>query len=193
MSLTPSIMLPLGTRAPYFCLPDTLGRQVCLDDFADARALLVIFMCNHCPYVKHVRLGLVDLARSLQERGVAVLGINSNDAATHPEDSPYQMALEVNKMGYTFPYLRDETQQVAKDYSAACTPDFFLFDRSRALVYRGQMDNSRPGNGKPVTGDTLRLAAKAVLGGHRYPEPHVPSIGCNIKWRPGNEPAYYSV
>ncbi|MCL4853589.1 MAG: thioredoxin family protein, partial [Bryobacteraceae bacterium] len=188
---TASTMLPLGTAAPDFSLPDTAGRTVSLADFKDSPALLVIFMCNHCPYVQHVADGLAKLAKDYQQRGVAVVGINSNDTATHPEDSPAKMADEVRQRGYTFPYLFDETQQVAKAYRAACTPDFFLFDSQRKLVYRGQMDDSRPQSGVPVTGQDLRRALDAVLAGAPVPEPQKPSLGCNIKWKPGNEPEYF--
>lgn len=191
MVRTASTMLPLGTSAPDFSLPDTAGRTVSLADFADSPALLVIFMCNHCPYVQHVADGLAKLAKDYQNRGVAVVGINSNDTATHPDDSPAKMADEVRQRGYTFPYLFDETQQVAKAYRAACTPDFFLFDSQRKLVYRGQMDDSRPQSGVPVTGQDLRRALDAVLAGAPVPEPQKPSLGCNIKWKPGNEPEYF--
>lgn len=191
MVRTASTMLPLGTSAPDFSLPDTAGRTVSLADFADSPALLVIFMCNHCPYVQHVADGLAKLAKDYQNRGVAVVGINSNDTATHPDDSPAKMADEVRQRGYTFPYLFDETQQVAKAYRAACTPDFFLFDSQRKLVYRGQMDDSRPQSGVPVTGQDLCRALDAVLAGAPVPEPQKPSLGCNIKWKPGNEPEYF--
>lgn len=191
MVRTASTMLPLGTAAPDFSLPDTAGRTVSLADFKDSPALLVIFMCNHCPYVQHVADGLAKLAKDYQDRGVAVVGINSNDTATYPDDSPAKMADEVRQRGYTFPYLFDETQQVAKAYRAACTPDFFLFDSQRKLVYRGQMDNSRPQSGVPVTGQDLRRALDAVLAGAPVPEPQKPSLGCNIKWKPGNEPEYF--
>lgn len=191
MVRTASTMLPLGTAAPDFSLPDTAGRTVSLADFKDSPALLVIFMCNHCPYVQHVADGLAKLAKDYQDRGVAVVGINSNDTATYPDDSPAKMADEVRQRGYTFPYLFDETQQVAKAYRAACTPDFFLFDSQRKLVYCGQMDNSRPQSGVPVTGQDLRRALDAVLAGAPVPEPQKPSLGCNIKWKPGNEPEYF--
>jgi len=191
MVRTASTMLPLGTSAPDFSLPDTAGRTVSLADFKDSPALLVIFMCNHCPYVQHVADGLAKLAKDYQDRGVAVVGINSNDTATYPDDSPAKMADEVRQRGYTFPYLFDETQQVAKAYRAACTPDFFLFDSQRKLVYRGQMDDSRPQSGVPVTGQDLRRALDAVLAGAPVPEPQKPSLGCNIKWKPGYEPEYF--
>ncbi|HTU26558.1 MAG TPA: thioredoxin family protein [Pirellulales bacterium] len=191
MVLTPSTMLPLGTKAPPFSLVSVDGRTVSLADFAGAKALLVVFMCNHCPYVKHVAPGLADLAREYQAKGVAVVGINSNDTATHPADSPEQMVLEAENRGYTFPYLFDETQEVAKAYRAACTPDFYVFDRDQKLVYRGQMDASRPGNGQPVTGADLRAALDSVLAGRPVTSDQRPSIGCNIKWKAGREPAYF--
>jgi peroxiredoxin len=191
MVRTASMMLPLGTSAPDFSLPDTTGQTVSLADFADAPALLVIFLCNHCPYVKHVAAGLAKLVGEYQQRGVAVVGINSNDAAAYPDDAPAKMAAEVKSRGYTFPYLYDATQEVAKAYRAACTPDFFLFDRERKLVYRGQMDSSRPDSGIPVTGEDLRAALDTVLSGKSPPKDQRPSLGCNIKWKPGNEPDYF--
>lgn len=191
MVLTPSTMLPLGTKAPPFSLPDTHGKTVSLADFAQAPALLVVFMCNHCPYVKHVAEGLAALAKDYQARGVAVVGINSNDAKKYPDDSPEKMAEEIRTRGYTFPYLFDESQEVAKAYKAACTPDFYVFDRQQRLAYRGQMDSSRPNSGVPVTGDDLREALDAVLAGRSVPEDQRPSIGCNIKWKPGSEPDYF--
>lgn len=183
-------MMALGTPAPDFRLPDTNGRMVALADFKDAPVLLVMFICNHCPYVKHLRAGIAQLAQDYQPRGVAIVAINANDAASYPEDSPVKMRDEVRAAGYTFPYLYDESQAVAKAYRAACTPDFFLFDKSRRLVYRGQFDDSRPGNGLPVTGNDLRAALDAVLAGRPVPANQKPSIGCNIKWKPGNEPDY---
>jgi len=191
MVKTASTMLPLGTPAPDFSLPDAEGNTVALGDLADAPALLVIFMCNHCPYVKHVAAGLADLVREYQRRGVAVVGINSNDVESFPDDAPAKMAREVEYRGYTFPYLYDETQEVAKAYRAACTPDFYVFDRDRKLVYRGQMDSSRPQSGVPVTGADLRAALDAALAGRPIPEEQRPSLGCNIKWKPGNEPDYF--
>ncbi|HWQ90545.1 MAG TPA: thioredoxin family protein [Clostridia bacterium] len=186
-----STMLPLGTPAPDFRLPDTTGKVVSLADVKGAAALVVVFMCNHCPYVKHVRGGLAQLARDYALRGVAVVGINSNDAASYPADSPQKMAEEAKAAGYTFPYLYDATQEVAKAYHAACTPDFYVFDGQRRLVYRGQMDDSRPGNGLAVTGKDLRAALDAVLSGQPVSGQQKPSIGCNIKWKPGNEPPYF--
>lgn len=191
MVRTASTMLTLGTQAPEFSLPDAEGKTVSLGDFAGAPALLVVFMCNHCPYVKHVAAGLAKLAREYQARGVAVVGINSNDVATHPDDAPEKMAEEVEHRGYTFPYLYDETQDVAKAYRAACTPDFFVFDGRRRLVYRGQMDDSRPESRIAVTGKDLRAALDAVLAGRPVPEEQKASLGCNIKWKEGNEPDYF--
>lgn len=191
MALTTSTMLSLGTKAPDFRLPDTEGRSVSLADFDGAPALLVIFLCNHCPYVKHVREGLAALVRDYQEKGVAVVGISSNDVATHPDDSPERMKAEKAEVGYTFPYLYDEGQDVAQAYAAACTPDFYVFDRDQKLVYRGQMDDSRPGNDRPVTGKDLRAALDAVLEGRAPADDQRPSLGCNIKWKAGREPGYF--
>jgi peroxiredoxin len=188
MSLTPSSMLPLGTAAPDFRLPDINGKTVSLAEFKDKPALLVVFMCNHCPYVKHIRAGLAQLANDYLPRGVAIVGINANDVANFPEDSPAKMKEEVKAAGYTFPYLYDESQAVARAYHAACTPDFFLFDRGRRLVYRGQFDASRPGNGIPVTGKDVRAALDAVLAGKTTSTFQSPSMGCNIKWKAGHEP-----
>jgi len=191
MVRTPSTMLPLGTIAPDFALPDTEGNVVRVSDFDGAKALLVMFICNHCPYVKHVADVLARRCREFQQRGVAVVGINSNDVENYPDDAPDKMKEEVARRGYSFPYLYDETQQVARAYRAACTPDFFLFDAQRRLVYRGQMDSSRPGNDVPVTGADLRAAVEAVLAGRSPAADQKPSLGCNIKWKPGNEPDYF--
>jgi len=191
MALTPSSMLPLGTTAPDFNLPDPDGKIVSLADFKDKSALLVLFICNHCPYVKHIRTGLAQLARDYLPKQVAIIGINSNDVANYPEDSPAKMKAEVKSAGYTFPYLYDESQAVAKAYRAACTPDLYLFDQNHRLVYRGQFDDSRPGNGIPVTGRDLRAALDAVLAGKPVPPNQKASVGCNIKWKAGNEPDYY--
>lgn len=191
MVKTASTMLPLGTQAPDFSLPNLDGRTVSLADFQDAPALLVIFLCNHCPYVKHVAPELARLTREYQARGVAVVGINSNDTDAYPDDAPERMVEEARQRGYTFPYLYDATQAVAQAYRAACTPDFYVFDRQRRLVYRGQMDSSRPRSGVPLTGSDLRAALDAVLAGQSVPEPQRPSLGCNIKWRPGREPEYF--
>jgi len=191
MALTPSTMLPLGTAAPDFKLPDTNGKTVSLADFKDKSALLVLFICNHCPYVKHIRAGLAQLARDYLPKGVAVIGINSNDVEDYPEDSPAKMKEEVKAAGYMFPYLYDETQAVAKTYRAACTPDIYLFDKNRKLVYRGQFDDSRPGNGVPATGKDLRAALDAVLAGKPVSATQKASMGCNIKWKSGNAPDYF--
>jgi peroxiredoxin len=193
MVKTASTMLPLGTQAPDFRLADAVsGKAVARDDFAAAPALLVMFVCNHCPFVKHVQPGLARMARELQARGVAVVAINSNDVESHPDDAPPQMKREAQAAGYSFPYLFDESQAVAKAYRAACTPDFFLFDRQRKLAYRGQMDGSRPGNDVPVTGADLRAAVEALLAGKPVSANQRASLGCNIKWKPGNEPEYFA-
>ncbi|HXR04131.1 MAG TPA: thioredoxin family protein [Verrucomicrobiae bacterium] len=191
MALTPSTMLPLGTTAPDFKLPDANGKTVALADFQDKPVLLVLFICNHCPYVKHIRAGLAQLARDYLPRGVAIVGINANDVANYPDDSPARMKEEVKAAGYLFPYLYDETQSVAKAYRAACTPDIYLFDKGRKLVYRGQLDDSRPGNGIPVTGKDLRTALDAALAGKPISPNQKASMGCNIKWKAGNEPDYF--
>lgn len=190
MAMTASTMLPLGTKAPPFTLPDVEGRPVSLTDFDDAAALVVVFMCNHCPFVKHILNDLVRLVKEYQPKGAAFVGINSNDVENYPEDRPERMAQIAKETGFTFPYLYDATQEVAKSYRAACTPDFFVFDKERALVYRGQMDDSRPGTGVPITGTDLRAALDAVLKGEPVPEEQRPSIGCNIKWKAGNQPDY---
>jgi len=192
MVKTASAMLPLGTRAPDFALPDpSTGKTVSLAQLGDQPAYLIAFICNHCPFVKHVADEFAKLAKEYQGKGVAVVAINSNDVENYGDDSPERMVAEVRQRGYTFPYLHDESQEVAKAYSAACTPDFFVFDSDRRLVYRGQMDDARPGNDQPVTGKDLRAALDAVLAGEPVPEDQKPSIGCNIKWKPGNEPEYF--
>jgi len=191
MALTPSTMLPLGTIAPGFHLPDTDGKTVSLADFKGRPALLVLFLCNHCPYVVYIRDGLAQLAREYMTRGVGIVGINANDEIKYPADSPQKMKAEAKAAGYVFPYLFDATQKVAKSYRAACTPDIFLFDKDQRLVYRGQFDDSRPDNQQPVTGKDLREALEAVLGGQPPLKIQRASIGCNIKWKPGNEPDYY--
>ena len=193
MPATPSTMLPLGTIAPAFSLPDPAGRIVSSDDLASSPALLVMFLSNHCPYVRHVGEEVVRVGNEYGARGVAVVAICSNDVALYPDDGPARMAEVARMMGATFPYLYDETQEVAKAYRAACTPDFFLFDADRRLVYRGQLDGARPSNDVPVTGADLRAALEAVLGGRPAPEPQLASLGCNIKWKPGNEPDYFAV
>jgi len=176
-------MLPIGTKAPQFRLPDPYGKFVSSDDLTGAPALLVVFMCNHCPYVKHIRTSFAAFAKEYQARGVAIVGINSNDVANYPDDSPEKMAEEIVTAGYTFPYLYDESQEVAKAYLAACTPDFFLFDHEQRLVYRGQYDDSRPKNNLPVTGANLRSALDAVLSGRPVAEDQKPGVGCGIKWK----------
>ncbi len=191
MVATPSTMLPLGTKAPPFSLPDTEGRTVSLADFDGVPALLVMFICNHCPFVKHIRSHLAQFGQEYQPRGLGIVAITSNDVVRHPDDSPAKMREEAAAVGYTFPYLFDESQAVAKDYRAACTPDFFMFDHDFRLVYRGQFDDSRPGNDIPVTGSDLRAAAAAVLEGGQIAADQKPSIGCNIKWKAGNEPDYF--
>ena len=191
MARTPSTMLPLGTKAPDFALVNVDGSTKSLKDFEGAPALVVIFMCNHCPFVKHLADPLAQFAAEYMAKGAAIVGISSNDVASHPADSPEQMVREAEERGYAFPYLYDETQEVAKAYRAACTPDFFLFDGDRKLVYRGQFDSSRPDSGTPVTGADLRAALDAALAGEKPSEKQTPSIGCNIKWIPGNEPDYF--
>ncbi len=182
-------MLELGTPAPEFSLPDPDGQLHSLAETAGA--FVVMFICNHCPFVKHVRAELAALGRDYAERGVAIVAINSNDVDKYPADGPEQMRREATEQGYQFPYLLDADQSVAKAYRAACTPDFFVFDTDRKLAYRGQLDGSRPGNGVPVDGRDLRAALDALLDGRPVDPNQVPSIGCNIKWRPGNEPGYY--
>ena len=191
MAATPSTMAPLGTPAPDFTLPNLTGSMVSLADFRGKRGLLVAFICYHCPFVAHIREELGRAGREFQDRGLGVVAINANDLAQYPQDGPEGMAAEAREGGYTFPYLLDETQEVAKAYTAACTPDFFLFDENLDLVYRGQFDDSRPGNGVPVTGKDLRAAVDALLSGVAIPEDQRASIGCNIKWKPGNEPDYF--
>lgn len=192
MAVTPSTMLELGTPAPDFSLRDvTTERLTSLESFANADALLVAFWCNHCPFVKHVEDAFVAFAREYAARGLAVVAISSNDVGAYPQDGPGPMRDLAAEKGYGFPYLLDETQEVAKAYRAACTPDFFLFDGDRRLAYRGQFDGSRPSNGEPVTGADLRAAADALLAGTEVEATQIPSVGCNIKWRAGNAPDYF--
>ena len=202
MAHTPSTMSELGTEAPDFALPDTDGRIVQRDDFRDASGLLVMFICNHCPYVKHVRDELARFGRDYAERGLAVVAVSSNDPVQYPDDSPEAMKREKAEAGYRFPYLFDETQEVVKAYRAACTPDFFLFDREHRLYYRGQFDATRPNRiasgvydskVHPPDGADLRAAADALLAGRPAPAKQYPSAGCNIKWKPGNAPEYFGV
>ena len=191
MARQSSRMLPLGTAAVPFALPDTVtGRVVTLEDFATAPLLLVVFTCNHCPFVKHILDGFVAFAREFGPRGVAVVAISPNDVTSYPEDAPAEMARIARLKGFTFPYLYDESQEVAKAYQAVCTPDFFLFDRERRLAYRGQFDASRPGGLVPVTGADLRAACEALLGGKPVTQEQIPGIGCSIKWQAGREPAW---
>jgi len=192
MALTPSTMAGLGARAPDFTLPDARGNPVALAEFAGAPATVVVFLCNHCPYVKHLKTALAEFAHEYATREVAVVGINPNDAETHPEDGREAMIRDVAEFGYAFPYLIDATQEVAKAYRAARTPDFFVFDAGLRLVYRGRFDDSRPDNDVPVTGRDLRAAVDTVLAGQTPAGEQKPSLGCNVKWKPGNEPDYCS-
>lgn len=191
MSLTPSTMLELDTPAPDFLLKDTDGNNKSLSNFANKPALLVAFICNHCPYVIHIADAFSVFAKEYQPKGLGIVAISANDAANYADDGPEKMAQEVEVRGYTFPYLYDKDQEVAKAYRAACTPDFFLFDAERKLVYRGQFDASRPRTDIPVTGSDLRQAVDKVLAGRKPDAQQVPSMGCNIKWKPGNEPEYF--
>jgi len=184
-------LLPLGATAPALTLPDTDGRPRTLADLRGEHGLVVAFICNHCPFVKHIRAGLAAFGRDYPPRGIGVVAINSNDAESHPDDAPRTMAAERRAAGYTFPYLHDESQSVAQEYRAACTPDFFLFDGGMKLVYRGQLDDSRPGLELPVTGADLRAACDALLAGRPLPAAQKPSLGCNIKWKPGREPDWF--
>ncbi len=187
-----STMLRLGTRAPDFTLPDVVsGNQVSLSDFDGKQGLLVMFICNHCPYVQHIRAELANFGRDYRDRDLGIVAISANDASRYPDDGPAAMKAEAETRGYTFPYLFDDDQEVAAAYTAMCTPDFFLFDSNRELVYRGRFDESRPNSGVPVTGADLRLAADAVLAGEDVSDDQWPSMGCSIKWKPGNVPAYF--
>ena len=191
MAKTPSTMLALGTSAPGFTLPDGLGKVTTLADFA-GRPLLVMFICNHCPFVIHICDDLAAFGEVYQGKGLGIVAINANDVAKYPADAPDKMVQEASRAGYTFAYLYDATQEVARAYQAACTPDFYLFDAGHKLVYRGQYDDSRPSNGKPVTGHDLRAAADAVLNHESVSENQRPSIGCNIKWKSGHAPSYFA-
>jgi peroxiredoxin len=185
-------MLPLGTKAPSFELPDTVsGKTIRLADLAQKKALVVMFLCSHCPYVKHIGAGLARFGEDYAAKDVALIGISANDPASHPDDSPKNLAAEAKRLGYRFPLLFDESQAVAKAYRAACTPDFFVFDAERRLVYRGQFDGARPDGAVPVTGADLRAALDAVLAGRAVSAQQKASLGCNIKWRPGNAPDYF--
>ncbi|MGI9220331.1 MAG: thioredoxin family protein [Woeseiaceae bacterium] len=191
MAATESTMLELGTTAPDFSLPTPSGDQIRLADFEGSAGLVVAFICNHCPFVKLIREGLADFAREYSAQGIEMIAINSNDFANYGGDAPEKMQDEINEFGYTFPYVYDESQEIAKAYRAACTPDFYLFDADRKLVYRGRFDGATPGNGVAVTGKELRAAADALLEGNSLAGDQVPSIGCNIKWKAGNEPDYF--
>lgn len=194
MARTASTMLDLGTQAPAFALPDVVtGETISLDTFSDKSALLVMFICRHCPFVKHVQAELAKIGNDYADTALGIVAISANDAAKYPDDAPDSLKAMVQDLGFTFPLCYDETQEVAKAYTAACTPDFFLFDGDRRLVYRGQLDDSRPGNDQPVTGKDLRAAIDAVLAGEAIAPDQKPSIGCNIKWKAGNEPTYYGV
>lgn len=193
MAATPSTMIDLGTKAPDFCLPEPrTGHDVSYGRIAGAKGTLVMFICNHCPFVIHVKDELAKIGRDYEGQGIGIVAISSNNVETHPDDAPDKMAAFAEANGFTFPYLYDETQEVAKAYSAACTPDFFLFDADDKLVYRGQLDDSRPKSDVPVTGTDLRAALDAVVAGKAVSIEQMPSIGCNIKWKAGHEPAYYS-
>ncbi len=184
MADTPSNMVPLGTKAADFNLPDTItGENVSLQDMKSDIATVIMFICNHCPYVKHINKELVRLTNEYKEKGISFVAISSNDVLNYPEDSPENMNIVANELGYEFPYLYDESQDVARDYNAACTPDIFVYDKNLKLVYRGQFDHSRPGNNKPVNGKDLRDALDSILAGRPVSEKQIPSIGCNIKWR----------
>ena len=186
-----SVMLPLGTPAPAFHLRDVVsGETYNLDSFSGKTALLVMFICRHCPYVAHIERELAKLGQDYREKSIGIIAISSNDPESYPDDAPPKLKEMAGRLGFTFPFCCDETQEVAKAYRAACTPDLYLFDRDRRLVYRGQLDDSRPGNGKPVTGRDLRAAIEAVLAGQPVESNQRPSIGCSIKWKRGNEPDY---
>lgn len=191
MALTPSTMLALGTPAPTFALPDVVsGNTITLETFAGQKGLLVMFICRHCPFVKHVQEELANLGRDYANQNLGILAISANNIETHPEDAPEKLKEMATLLGFTFPFCYDESQETAKAYTAACTPDFFLFDANYTLVYRGQLDDSRPSNGKPVTGKDLRSAIEALLTDQPIDPEQMPSIGCNIKWKPGNAPGY---
>ncbi len=192
MALTPSTMLSLGTKAPGFNLPDVVsGRLISLDTFTGKKALLVMFICRHCPYVQHIKDELARLGKDYAKKDLSIVAISANDITDYPDDAPERLKAMAEEIGFVFPFCYDESQKAAKAYTAACTPDFFLFDAGRRLVYRGQLDDSRPGNNKPLTGHDLRAAIDAVLTDRPVSPDQKPSIGCNIKWKSGNEPSYY--
>lgn len=193
MVMTSSTMLPLGTKAPDFNLPDVVsGKKISLSTFLGKKGLLVMFICRHCPFVQHVKHELARIGKDYAGKEMGIVAISANDAANFPDDAPQKLKEMSAELGFTFPFCYDESQQTAKAYTAACTPDFFLFDGSRKLVYRGQLDDSRPSLTKPLTGRDLRAAMDAVLAGKPVSPTQTPSIGCNIKWKPGNEPDYFS-
>lgn len=193
MALTPSTMLALDTKAPDFQLPDVVSNEIIsLATFADKKALLVMFICRHCPFVKHIQNELAQLGKDYQNQSLGIVSISTNDAKNYPDDAPDKLKNMALEFDFAFPFCYDETQEVAKAYTAACTPDFFLFDQNRKLVYRGQLDDSRPSNGIPVTGKDLRAAVDAVLNNQLVSQDQKPSVGCNIKWKPGNAPSYYN-
>ncbi|MBD0344269.1 MAG: thioredoxin family protein [Coleofasciculus sp. Co-bin14] len=194
MARTASTMLPLGTKAPDFQLPDVVsGKTISLNTFAGKKALLVMFICRHCPFVKHVQAELARIGKDYANTEAGIVAISTNDAANYPNDAPEKLKEMAEQLGFVFPFCYDESQETAKAYTAACTPDFFLFDANQQLVYRGQLDDSRPGNDRPITGKDLRAAMDAALASQTVNPDQKPSIGCNIKWKPGNEPAYYGV
>jgi peroxiredoxin len=192
MAETPSTMLPLGTTAPEFTLPDVVsGKDISLREAKSDNATVIMFICNHCPFVKHVQDGLIQVANDYKSKGISFIAISSNNVETHPEDAPERMKAIAEQKNYPFPYLYDESQEVAKAYKAACTPDLYIFDRELKCAYRGQLDDSRPGSAIPVTGKDIRDALDNILAGKPVSDKQRPSIGCNIKWKPGNEPPYY--
>ncbi|NER29303.1 MAG: thioredoxin family protein [Symploca sp. SIO1C4] len=194
MAQTASTMLPLGTKAPEFQLPDVVsGKTIALDSFAGKPGLLVMFICRHCPFVKHVQQELAQIGKDYNNTDLGIVAISANDAANYPNDAPDSLKEMAQQLAFTFPLCYDETQETTKAYTAACTPDFFVFDNKQQLVYRGQLDDSRPSNNLPVTGKDLRAALEALLSGETINPEQKPSIGCNIKWKPGNEPAYFGV
>jgi len=191
MALTPSTMVALGTKAPDFSLPEVVtGKTLSLKDFSGKKSLLIMFVCQHCPYVQHIKEELARLGQNYVSKDIAIVAVSSNDAQNYPDDSPGQLKEMAIELGFTFPFCYDETQSVAKAYKAACTPDFFLYDQDRKLVYRGQLDDSRPGNGKPINGQDLRKAIDALLNNKTVDSHQKPSMGCNIKWKQGNQPAF---
>ncbi|MEH2350485.1 MAG: thioredoxin family protein [Nostoc sp.] len=192
MALTASTMLPLGTKAPDFDLPEVVsGKATSLSTFAEKKALVVMFICRHCPFVKHIQQELVQLGKDYFTSDLAIVAISANDAKNYPDDAPESLQAFATEQGFNFTLCYDESQETAKAYTAACTPDFFVFDEQRQLVYRGQLDDSRPSNGKPVTGADLRAAIEAVLAGQPVTSEQKPSVGCNIKWKSGNQPSYF--